>query len=159
MRNVLMVAAGGILVISAAVLWTVLSRRNGSAVVSWLGQKISRPDRTPTPSALRWQLTGCAALAIIGLYVAAVHGVGVSSPARSGITAELGFAMMFLAVVWFLFSEEMVRFQVRAAAALLGLRGPVDPGQVRAATKVGLFIRVLLFLLGLAIVLVRLLLR
>lgn len=67
--------------------------------------------------------------------------------------------MMLLAVVWFLFRDEVARFQLSAATAVFGLPTPLDPGQVRAAEKVGAFIRVLLFLLGLFTVLVKLVLR
>jgi len=72
---------------------------------------------------------------------------------------ELGFAMMFLSVVWFLFRDKVVQFQLRVAATVLMLPTPTHPEQVRAAEKVGMFIRLLLFLLGLSIVLVKLSLR
>jgi hypothetical protein len=56
--------------------------------------------------------------------------------------------MMLLAVVWFLFRGEVARFQLSAAAAVFELPTPTGPGQVRAAIKVGAFIRLPLFLLG-----------
>jgi hypothetical protein len=107
----------------------------------------------------RWDLAGCLALAAAGLDVTVVYGIGAPSPARSGITAELGFAMMLLAMVWFLFRQEVVRFQPRVATAVFDLPLPADPGQFRAAETVGAFIRLLLFLLGLFTLLVKLVLR
>lgn len=67
--------------------------------------------------------------------------------------------MMLLAVVWFLFREEVARFLFSAATAVFGPPTPIDSGQVGAAEKAGAFIRILLFLLGLFTVLVKLVLR
>ena len=159
MRDPLMVLAGGFLVVGAVILSMILSRRNGAGPVSRPGQKHPRPDLQRAAAVLRWQLTGCAALATIGLDIAVVYGIGVPSPAQSGITAELGFAMMLMAVVWFLFRDEVVRFQLSAATRVFRLPTPIDSEQVRAAEKVGSFIRLLLIVLGLFIVLVKLVLR
>ncbi|MBT2521157.1 hypothetical protein [Arthrobacter sp. ISL-28] len=153
-----LVLTGGFLVLAAIALWMVLNRRDRA--VGWPQRDGSYPRtslKTAAPG-LRWQLAGCAALAAVGLDVAVVYGIGAPSPARSGITAELGFAMMLLAVVWFLFRQEVVRFQLRTATAVFDLPEPADPGQVRAAESVGAFIRLLLFLLGLFTVLVKLVL-
>jgi tellurite resistance protein TehA-like permease len=154
-----MVLTGGILVAAAVILWMVLDRRNRAGDVSRPGRSYPRPPLKTAAAGPRWQLAGCVALATVGLDIAAVHGIGAPSPAQSGITAELGFAMMLLAVVWFLFRDEVVRFQLSAATAVFGLPTPIDSGQVRAAEKVGAFVRVLLFLLGLFTVLVKLVLR
>lgn len=154
-----MVLAGGVLVAAAIALWTLLNRTNRSAARAPRTGSLPRSQTQAAAPALRWQLVGCAALAAAGLDVAAIHGIGAKSPAQSGITAELGFAMMLLTVVWFLFRDEVARFQLKLAAAVFDLRTPADHGQVRAAETVGALLRLMLFLLGLFIVLVRLILR
>ena len=67
--------------------------------------------------------------------------------------------MMVLAVVWSIFSREVLRYQLRHGTALYGLPRPAEPAQVRAAEYTSVFLRIPLFLLGLIIVLVRLMLR
>lgn len=78
------------------------------------------------------QQTGPDLLSIVqlaGLDLAAVYGIGAPSPAGSGTTAELGIAMMLLAVVWFLFRDEVARFQFSAAPAVFGLPTRSVPGR------------------------------
>jgi hypothetical protein len=88
-----------------------------------------------------------------------VYGIGVSPSAGSGITVELGFAMMVLAVVWFIFRHQVLSYQLRIAAALYDAPGPAEPEQVRAAKAIATFLRLVLFLPGLFIVLAKLILR
>lgn len=76
---------------------------------------------------------------------------------RSGISVELGIAMMVLAVVWSILSREVLRYQLRLGTALYDLPRRTCPGQGRRIHR--RFLRILLFLPGLIIVLVRLMLR
>lgn len=99
------------------------------------------------------------AVAAAGLDVAVVYGIGTAPSAESGITVELGIAMMVLAAVWFIFRNEVLNYQLRIAAALYDAPGPAEPEQVRAAEAVGAFLRLVLFLPGLFIVLAKLILR
>ena len=100
----------------------------------------------------RWELAGCIMLAAVGLEVAAAYGIGTSAPGGSGISVELGIAMMVVAVVWSIFSQEVPRYQLRLGTALYDLPRPAEPAQVRAAEYTGDFLLILLFLLGLFIV-------
>jgi hypothetical protein len=155
MRDPLMVLFGGFIVFTAIALWTALNRP---------GRQGARPQRETTPvrqagERRRWELAVCIVLAAVGLDVAASYGIGTSSPGGSGITVELGFAMMVLAVVWSIFRQEILRYQLRLGTALYDLPRPAEPAQVKAAEYTGVFLRILLFLLGLLIVLARLMLR
>ncbi|MCB5293845.1 hypothetical protein BJQ90_03307 [Arthrobacter sp. SO3] len=67
--------------------------------------------------------------------------------------------MMVLAVVWSIFRQEILRYQLRLGTALYDLPRPAEPAQVKAAEYTGVILRILLFLLGLTIVLARLMLR
>jgi hypothetical protein len=107
----------------------------------------------------RWGLAGCVAAAATGLDVAVVYGIGVLPSAGSVITVALGFAMMVLAVVWFIFRHEVLSYQLRIAAALYDAPEPAEPEQVTAAEAIGRLLRLVLFLPGLFIVLVKLILR
>lgn len=80
-------------------------------------------------------------------------------PGGSGITVELGFAMMVLAAVWSIFRQEVLRYQLRFGTALYDLPKPPDAAQVRAAEYTGTFLRLLLVVLGFIIVLATLALR
>lgn len=120
----------------------------------------NRQDQTAAKGVRhRWGLASCVAVAAAGLYIAVVYGIGTSPSAGSGITVELGFAMMVLAVVWFIFRQEVLSYQLRIAAALYDTAVPAEPEQVRAAEAVGSFLRLVLFLPGLFVVLARLILR
>jgi hypothetical protein len=77
--------------------------------------------------------------------------MGACSSATSGISVELGFATMFLSVVWHLFRQKVMNFQLRMAAAVFSLRTPTEAGQLRAAERVGASLCLLLFLLGLLV--------
>lgn len=150
-----MVLFGGSIVSTAIALWMTLNRprRHGA-----------RPQRETMPLKQagvrrRWELAGCIVLAAVGLDVAAAYGIGTSAPGGSGISVELGLAMMVLAVVWSIFGREVLRCQLRLGTALYDLPRPAEPAQVRAAEYTGVFLRILVFLLGLIIVLVRLMLR
>ncbi|XAS68158.1 hypothetical protein V3C33_02145 [Micrococcaceae bacterium Sec5.7] len=151
---------GGFLVSAAVALWIALNRGDR------IGSEPGRNDEQPPPPKnaatsvrRRGQLAGCIALGTIGLDVAVVYGAGIPSSGGTGITVELGFAMMLLAVVWFIFRREAVLYQVRIATAMYGLRTPAEPRLIKAAEATGAFIRLLLFLPGLFIVLLKLILR
>ncbi|MDN4643355.1 hypothetical protein [Arthrobacter sp. PsM3] len=154
MRDPFMVLFGGFIVFTAIALWIALNRpgRKGAR---------TRSETTPARRTVRrrWELTGCVLLAAAGLDVAASYGIGTSSSARSGITVELGLAMMVLAVAWSIFRDEVRRYQLWLGAALYGLPRPAEPAQIKAAEYTGVFLRLLLFLLGLITVLARLILR
>lgn len=153
MRDPFMVLLGGSIVSAAIALWMALTRpgRKGAR---------ARPETTPARRPVRrWELTGCILLAAAGLDVGASYGIGTSSSARSGITVELGLAMMVLAVAWSIFRDEVIRYQLWLGTALYGLPRPADPAQVKAAEFVSAFLRLLLFLLGLITVLAGLILR
>lgn len=155
MRDPFMVLFGGFIVATAIALWIALNRR---------GRQGARPRREAAPVRLagvrrRWELAGCIVLAAVGLDVAAAYGIGSSSPGGSGISVELGFAMMVLAAVWSIFRQEVLRYQLRLGTSLYDLPRPAEPAQVKAAEYTGAFLRILLFLLGLIIVLARLVLR
>lgn len=107
----------------------------------------------------RWVSSGCVVLAAGGLDIAAAFGLGTSSPGGSGITVELGFAIMALAAVWSIFREETLRYQLRIGTALYDLPRPAEPALIRAAEYTGVFLRIVLFLLGLVIVLTTVVLR
>jgi hypothetical protein len=150
MRDPFMVLFGGFIVATAIALWIALNRRG-------------RPRREATPVRLagvrrRWELAGCIVLAAVGLDIAAAYGIGSSSPGGSGISVELGFAMMVLAAVWSIFRQEVLRYQLRLGTSLYDLPRPTEPAQVKAAEYTGAFLRILLFLLRLIIVLARLVL-
>ncbi|MET3923453.1 hypothetical protein [Arthrobacter sp. UYEF20] len=72
---------------------------------------------------------------------------------------ELGLAMMVLALVWSIFRDEVLRYQLWLGTALYGLPRPAEPVQVKVADYVGAFLRLLLFLPGLVTVLAGLILR
>ncbi|MDN4646553.1 hypothetical protein [Arthrobacter sp. PsM3] len=153
MRDPIMVLFGGSIVSAAIALWMALNRP---------GRKSARPRPETTPArrtVRRWELTGCILLAAAGLDVAALYGIGTSSCARGSVTVELGLAMMVLAVVWSIFRDEVLRYQLWLGAALYGLPRPAEPAQVKAAEYIGVFLRLLLCLLGLITVLAGLILR
>lgn len=81
MNDPSMVLTGGILVAGAVILWMVLNRRNRAVGVSRPGQRYARQTLETAAPGLRWQLAGCAALATVGLDIAAVHRIGAPSPA------------------------------------------------------------------------------
>lgn len=155
MRDPITVLFGGSIVFAAITLWIALIGPGRQ------GARLQRETTQVRQAGVRrrWETAGCIVLAAVGLDVAASYGVGTSSPGGSGITVELGFAMMVLAVVWSVFRQEVLRYQLRLGTALYNLPKPAEPAQVKAAEYTGVFLRVLLFLLGLIIVLVRLILR
>ncbi|MGY3317269.1 hypothetical protein [Arthrobacter sp. TE12232] len=106
------------------------------------------------------QLTraGCVFLATGGLYVVLVPGVGIDS-AGTGISLDLGLGMLLLAGNWFIFRQEVVRYQVRVAAALYNVQIPADPALVRTAQSVGAWLRGVLFFTGLFLLLLLLIFR
>lgn len=144
MRDPFMVLFGGSIVSAAIGLWIILNRPG---------------RRAPVSRVRRWVLTACIVLAAAGLDIAVAYGIDTSTSGSSGITVELGFAMMVLAAVWAVFRQDVLRFQLRIGTALYDLPRPVEPAQVKAAEYTGAFLRILLFLLGLIIVLARLVLR
>ncbi|MCB5291710.1 hypothetical protein [Arthrobacter sp. SO3] len=155
MRDPFMVLLGGLIVFTAIAAWIALNRP---------GRQGPKPQRETTPVRRvgvrrRWELAGCIVLAAAGLDVAAAYGIGTSSPGGSGITVELGFSMMVLAVAWSIFRQEILRYQLRLGAALYGLPTPAEPAQVKAAEYTGVILRLLLFLLGLITALARLIFR
>lgn len=155
MRDPFMVLFGSSIVSAAIALWIALNRP---------GRQGARPLRETTPVRpagvrRRWELSGCIVLAAVGLDVAASYGIGTSTPGGSGITVELGFAMMVLAAVWSIFRQEVLHYQLRLGTALYDLPRPAEPAQVKAAEYTSAFLRILLFLPGLLIVLARLVLR
>jgi hypothetical protein len=153
MRDPFTVLLGGFIIFTAIAAWIALNRpgRQGAR---------RRPENTPARRTVRrWELTGCVLLAAAGLDVAASYGIGTSSSARSGITVELGLAMVILAVVWSIFRDEVRRYQPWLGTALYGLPRPAEPAQIKAVEYTGAFLRLLLFLLGLITVLASLILR
>lgn len=136
----------------------------GSAVAAAVGFWIAfnRPGRRPAgkrTGARRWVSSGCVVLAAGGLDIAVAYGLGASSHGGSGITMEMGFAMMTLAAVCSIFREEILRYQLRIGTALYNLPRPAEPALIRAAEYTGVVLRILLFLLGLVIVLTTVVLR
>lgn len=153
MRDPFMALFGSFIVSAAIALWMALTRP---------GRQGARPQRETSPgrrTVRRRELTACVLLAAAGLDVAASYGIGTSSSARGGITVELGLAMMVPAVVWSIFRDEVLRYQLWLGTALYGLPKPAEPAQVKAAEYIGVFLRLLLFLLGLITVLAGLILR
>lgn len=154
MRDPFMVLFGGSIVSAAIALWIASNRP---------GRQGARPQRETTPvkqtGVRRWELSGCIVLAAVGLDVAAAYGIGSSSRGSSGITVELGFAMMVVAAVWSIFRQEVLRYQLRLGTSLYDLPKPAEAAQVKTAEYTGAFLRIQLFLLGLIIVLARLVRR
>ncbi|SDP64890.1 hypothetical protein SAMN04487914_12326 [Arthrobacter sp. ok909] len=154
MRDSIMVLLGGSIVSVAIALWMALAGP---------GRKGARPRPETTRArrtVRRWELSGCILLAAAGLDVAASYGIGTSSSsAGSSVTVELGLAMMVLAVVWSIFRDEVLRYQLWLGAVLYGLPRPAEPAQVKAAEYIGTFLRLLLLLLGLITVVAGLILR
>ncbi|WP_104172930.1 hypothetical protein [Arthrobacter sp. Y81] len=146
MRDPFMLLFGGSVVAAAIGFWIAFIRPGRRAAGRRIGVQ-------------RWVLAGCVVLAAGGPDIAAAYGIGTSSPGGSGITVELGFAMMVLAAVWSIFREEVLRYQLRIGTALYDFPRPADPALVRAAENTGVFLRILLFLLGFVIVLATLVLR
>ncbi|MEO5318871.1 hypothetical protein PV761_09860 [Arthrobacter sp. CC3] len=151
----------GVAIVAVAIALGVGLARGGSRTAA--GRQPSEAIRQNQAAAKgvrhRWGLAGCVAVAAAGLDVAVVYGIGTSPSAGSGITVELGFVMMVLAVVWFIFRQEVLSYQLRIAAALYETAVPAEPEQVRAAEAVGSFLRLVLFLPGLFVVLAKLILR
>ncbi|WP_456509713.1 hypothetical protein [Arthrobacter sp. TE12231] len=67
--------------------------------------------------------------------------------------------MLLLAGNWFIFRQEVVRYQVRVAAALYNVQIPADPALVRTAQSVGAWLRGVLFFTGLFLLLLLLIFR
>jgi len=132
---------GGFIVSIAVPLWMALSGECRK------GSRLSPEARPDGQTARRWAQTGCVVLGAAGLDVAASYGIGTSSFAASGITIELGPALMVLSVVWSIFRDAVLRFQLWLGTALygLGLQRPADPDQVTACENVGSSLRIVLF--------------
>ncbi|QDG88119.1 hypothetical protein [Pseudarthrobacter sp. NIBRBAC000502770] len=160
MRDPILTLTGAAIVAVAIGLAIVLARGGSRAGAGRSAtEEIRQEQATARGVGYRWGIAGCAAAAAAGLDVAIVHGIGTSPTAGSGITVELGFAMMGLAVVWFIFRHHVLSYQLRIAAALYDTPDPAEPEQVRAADAVGRVLRLVLFLPGLFIVLAKLILR
>lgn len=153
MRDPIMFLFGGFIASIAIPLWMALSGQGRK------GSRLSPETRPDGRTARRWAQTGCAVLGAAGLDVAASYGIGTSSFAAGGITIELGLALMVLSVVWSIFRDAVLRFQLWLGTALYGLQRPADPDQVTAGENVGSSLRIVLFLLGLIIVVARVTLR
>ncbi|APX03570.1 hypothetical protein [Arthrobacter sp. QXT-31] len=151
----------GVAIVAVAIAAGLALTRGGSRTAADRPRAGANQQDQATASGVRhrWGLAGCVAVAAAGLDVAVVYGIGTSPSAGSGITVELGFALMVLAVVWFIFRQEVLSYQLRMAAALYDAPVPAEPEQVRAAESVGAFLRLVLFLPGLFIVLAKLILR
>lgn len=89
-------------------------------------------------NASRLGLAGCVAVAAAGLEIAVVYGIGTSPTDGSGITVELGLAMMALAVVWFIFRHEVldVCTECQNSSALL-----LETGAARVRGRCGCSVR------------------
>ena len=160
MRDAFMLLVGVGIIAVAIALWVALTRGGSRTAAGLQPTEAIRRDETAAKSVrLRWGLAGCVAVAAVGLDVAVVYGIGTAPSVGSGITVELGVAMMVLAVVWFIFRHEVLQYQLWMAAALYGTPGQADPEQVRVAAAVGALLRLVLFLPGLLIVLAKLILR
>jgi hypothetical protein len=100
---ILLLSAAGIVAVAIA-LGIALTRGGSRTRAGWPPPEGNRQDQAaPKGARRRWGLAGCVTVAAGGLDVAVVYGIGTAPSAGSGITVELGLAMMVLAGVWFIF--------------------------------------------------------